>query len=310
MASQGIEKRDSKTDYPVLENNPGSQNYNQPNIYSPEFVSSGATPFSGGNGAISPTPSRSGAQHPRASSHFVTTPLEAEVIDQPFGFKSNRVRLNFIRKVLSILSFQFLITVMFIVASVHSPHYQNFIKENVWVTGIALVTVIITTYALGCYTSVARSIPINYILLMLFTLSEAYLVSGLTAVTDPKIVLTAGVLTVGMVVALTLYALTTKTDFTMCGGLLFVAVLLICLASLMVSFFSSFFDVTWMELTLSVLSIFVFSIYLIHDLQLLTGERSHQFTVDDYIMASLMIYIDIIRIFVEILKILNKTQHR
>jgi FtsH-binding integral membrane protein len=44
---------------------------------------------------------------------------------------------------------------------------------------------------------------------------------GTTSMTDPSIVVSAAVLTACVTIALTLYAVYTKTDFTMCGGSLF-----------------------------------------------------------------------------------------
>lgn len=44
------------------------------------------------------------------------------------------------------------------------------------------------------------------------------------AVNDPITVLSAAVMTAAIVVGLMLYAITSKRDFTFCGGLLFVAI--------------------------------------------------------------------------------------
>merc|ERR1712054_118608 len=56
----------------------------------------------------------------------------------------------------------------------------------------------------------------------IFTLCLTYIVTITTSYYDPNIILSAGVLTAGVVGALTAYAMTTKTDFTMMGGLLWV----------------------------------------------------------------------------------------
>ena len=63
--------------------------------------------------------------------------------------------------------------------------------------------------------SIARTVPTNYILLMVFTVLEAYTVAFVCAtVKDSMIVLTAAVMTAAVVLALTLYAVFTPTDFT------------------------------------------------------------------------------------------------
>jgi FtsH-binding integral membrane protein len=44
-------------------------------------------------------------------------------------------------------------------------------------------------------------------------------------------------------------------------------------------------------------------IYIIYDTQLIVGEKSEKFSIDDYIFASVCLYVDIIRMFLYILRI-------
>lgn len=63
-----------------------------------------------------------------------------------------------------------------------------------------------------------------------------------------------------------------------------------------------------LQLIISVITVIIFGIYLIYDTQLLVGgNRSLQLTVDDYIIGALSLYIDIITIFLHILKIVGST---
>lgn len=48
----------------------------------------------------------------------------------------------------------------------------------------------------------------------------------------------------------------------------------------------------------------LFSCYLIFDTMLILGKNSIKFSIDDYIIAALSLYIDILRIFLEVLRIL------
>ena len=63
---------------------------------------------------------------------------------------------------------------------------------------------------------------LNYILLLIFTLSEAYLVSTVCIVYDKMLVFEAATVTLMITVSLTIYACVTKTDFTIIGGQLFI----------------------------------------------------------------------------------------
>jgi FtsH-binding integral membrane protein len=92
-----------------------------------------------------------------------------------------------------------------------------------------------------CIPSLARKVPTNYYLLLAFTICEAYTVGFVCAtVKDGFIVLTAAVMTAAIAIALTLYAVFTKTDFTACGGIITV----LGAAFLLFSLFSFLFGPT------------------------------------------------------------------
>ncbi len=52
--------------------------------------------------------------------------------------------------------------------------------------------------------------------------------------------------------------------------------------------------------------VILYGTYLIYDTQLLVGGRRQQYTEDDYIIAAIQLYLDIIIIFLEILKAMDK----
>ena len=54
----------------------------------------------------------------------------------------------------------------------------------------------------------------------------------------------------------------------------------------------------------------VIGIYLVHDTQMILGKLGVGYSVDDYIFATLEIYMDIIRLFLLILRILGSSQRR
>lgn len=122
---------------------------------------------------------------------------------------------------------------------------------------------------------------------------------------DRDIVLMAGALTVGITVALTLYAVFTKTDFTGCGPILLVCVVALVIGGIL----SIFFRNKWLSLVLSVIGVIVFGIYLVMDTQLVIGKNSRCYGIDDYVMAAMNLYIDIVQIFLYLLQILGAAQN-
>ena len=220
---------------------------------------------------------------------------------KPFDFKDKNVRLGFIRKVYYILTSQLLLTVIFVIVAHNSLSFNTFQIENIWLFYVCLVISIICMYALGCYQKIARKVPLNYILLLVFTLCESYIVSFIASRYDRDTVLIAASLTAAMTIGLTLYAIFTKTDFTTCGGILMVC----CVCLIFGGILSIFFHNKWLRLILAILGVILFGIYLVYDTQLVIGKNKNKYSIDDYIMAAMNLYIDIIQIFLYLLQIVG-----
>ena len=117
----------------------------------------------------------------------------------------------------------------------------------------------------------------------------------------------AGGMTAGMTLALTIYAMYTKTDFTVCGSLFFIisaGMLLLMLFSLFMSF------ATWWHPLVASIAVMVYGLYLVFDIQLIAGGRSHEISMDDYVIAALLVYVDIMMIFIELLKLFGTHQRK
>jgi FtsH-binding integral membrane protein len=104
------------------------------------------------------------------------------------------------------------------------------------------------------------------------------------------------------VVALTIYACTTDTDFTTSMGL--VLVLVVCLMILGIT--SMFVNSPFLTNLYCCVGVLVFGLYLVIDTQLIMGGKTNNLAIDQYILAAMLLYIDIIQIFLYILRILGK----
>lgn len=237
-------------------------------------------------------------------------------------FQAYNPRLGFVKKVYGILSVQLLITALFVYLAC-KPFISFFqvgtcdgdvTSENCYPTDAAMTLMwicvaltLIIAIALSCYTKVARTVPTNYILLGLFTVCEAYLVGFVATAYSFQDVILAAILTAALTITLTVYACTTKTDFTMCGGLLWILGWGILAIGILAIF------ITWgdsqayniVTCVICVLAICVYGIYLIYDTQLIMGGHRYQLTLDDYIIGALALYIDIIVLFMRILQLLG-----
>ncbi len=211
------------------------------------------------------------------------------------------IRLGFIKKVYGILAIQLLITVFFTTISMSSTSFSKFQLQNLGIFWFCLILTIVLPCVIVCFQSAMRQTPYNYGVLFAFTFAESYLVSFICSLTNPKFVFMAAFMTFGLVVALTVYAMTTKTDFTMQGGLFFV---LGC-GLLMFSLFAMFTNNKLIHIILCVAGIVLFGLYLIYDTQLILGNKENALEIDDYVLASFMLYTDIIYLFLRILELIQ-----
>lgn len=94
----------------------------------------------------------------------------------PNSLSKDYIRSGFIRKVYGILSLQILITAVFIIWSMNSTAYKEFLVRNIGLLVISAIGTIVIILVLACCQSTARKVPLNYILLFTFTILESYLV--------------------------------------------------------------------------------------------------------------------------------------
>jgi len=212
------------------------------------------------------------------------------------------IRLGFIRKVFGILSMQMLLTTFFCVLSVSSSAFSSFQKNHPELLIISLISSIVSIILLSCFKSISRSVPTNYIVLAVFTLSEAYLVSCVCGTTSPKLVIMAAAMTCAITCALTIYACTTKTDFTVMNSILFICSMVMLLFGICLLFTK----IKILHIIYSCLGVLLYSVYLIYDIQLIMGDKENSIDIDDYIYAATMLYIDIVNMFLHILNLLKQ----
>jgi protein lifeguard len=185
--------------------------------------------------------------------------------------------------------------------------------DNVWLYFVLLIFLVIIEIAMICCRKVSRTVPLNYILLLLFTLCESYIVSWIciyyTVYYDYELreyvvgsydtVLMALGMTVAIVLAVTGYACTTKTDFTMKMGIVWI----IGMAFMLFCLFTIFWYNRILEIVIGCIGTILFGIYLLIDTQLILGKGRYKLNIDDYILGALVLYLDIIMIFLYILQI-------
>jgi len=213
---------------------------------------------------------------------------------------SQTVRLNFIRKVYGILSAQLLVTIIICCLNVFTS-VRRFSIENIWLFFTCLVLSLIISITLICFKQYARTSPTNYILLTIWTLLQSYCLMFLSLF-NVKIVLLSASLTIAVTLSLTYYAYTTEEDYTFMGGILFSMLANFIVVGVFMIAFPQFMEP--INVLYSTIGVLLYSTYLIYDTQLIMGKYGVEYDIDDYIIAAMMVYCDILEIFLHILRIL------
>ncbi len=153
----------------------------------------------------------------------------------------------------------------------------------------------------------ARSFPRNVILTLLFTFVEGVWLAPFLYYmqqTAPGAVGQAGILTFSAFGALSLYALTSRRDFSAWGSFLTVGLIVLIVALIISSFVPSVGASLW----LSAVGVMLFSGLLVFDTW--RFMRSGRFGPDDYVFAAVQIYLDLLNMFVFILSLLGGGRRR
>ncbi|PWY90814.1 UPF0005-domain-containing protein [Aspergillus heteromorphus CBS 117.55] len=239
----------------------------------------------------------------QATDDFSQAPPRSEDDNVPDDFKFGGtvaegtlpIRMQFIRKVYSILTAQLLLTTILSSISFFSPAYRTWIKSNTWLMVLSVFGAL--AFMLFTYWK-RKSYPANLFFLSGFTLLEGYSISVAVSFYDSRIVVQALVLTLGLFVALTLFACQTKYDFTNWMPYLFGALWFLILFGFVAVFIPANSTI---ELIYGGLAALIFSGYILVDTQLVMRH----YHVEEEIAASISLYLDILNLFLAILRILN-----
>ena len=210
-----------------------------------------------------------------------------------------KIREGFIYKVFGIVTYQMILLFVMVYLGFISKTFREWLLTSVTMLIITLILVIVCLFAPIFRPSLFKQVPTNYILLTLFTLSYSWWIAAYTVSFTQSSVLFSLFLTVTMVLSLTIYAFVTKKDFSSMGAFLFTALSMLIVASLI----QIFVQIRLLYLIELYGGLIIFCIYLIYDVQLIVGKGNNKFGEDDYILAALNLYLDIIGIFVRILAI-------
>uniref|UniRef100_T1IQ37 Transmembrane BAX inhibitor motif-containing protein 4 n=1 Tax=Strigamia maritima TaxID=126957 RepID=T1IQ37_STRMM len=221
-------------------------------------------------------------------------------LDDDFCYKNNvaqanvYVRMGFLRKVYSILSVQLVITTCTAFVLRFTPIVRKYVSENHWLVAAAMIMSLVLIMAL--YVK-RKETPTNYLLLTAFTVVQAYSVGVIATYYDDVIVIQAFLLTAAVSITLTMYTLQSKRDFSKLGGSLFAGLCILIVGGLAQMFIGS----TSFEMLLAGGGALLFSLFIVYDTHMIMQRLSPE----EYILATIELYLDIINLFLELLRLLE-----
>lgn len=214
------------------------------------------------------------------------------------SLEDNELRWAFIKKVYSILSMQLFLTVVVAATVVlYSPLTFYIVGTPGLLLGLSVVPLILMC-PLYCY---HQKHPINLVLLGLFTVFLSLTVGISCAYTKGRVVLEALILTAAVVFSLTGYTFWASKkgkDFSFLGPILFASLVVLILFG----FIQMFFPLGPLSTTIyGGLGAVIFSGYIVYD----TDNLIKRFTYDQYVWASVVLYLDILNLFLSLLQLLR-----
>ena len=155
--------------------------------------------------------------------------------------------------------------------------------------------------------SAPRVFPRNVLLTLIFTFIEGIWIAPLIFLYGrayPGVVSQAALLTLATFGALSLFAMFSRRDFSAWGSFFMVGLWVVIATSLISMFFPSTLGSLWIAGG----TLLVFSGLLVFDTWRLV--RSGQFGPDDYVIAAVQIYLDLLNMFIAILSLLGGGRRR
>lgn len=217
-----------------------------------------------------------------------TTPLLSSS-----SFDDRTVRRGFVRKVFCILTLQLLFTFSVVCVFTFSSVVKEAVQNNREAYLSSFIVFIVVAIALSCCKSFSRRHPWNIVGLALVTLSLSYMVGTAASFHNT----TAVVITMGTTLAISLaiiaFSAQTRYDFTICSGVLLILAVDLIMFGFLCSFYSSYIS----EVSYGCLGALLYALFLMIDCQLMMGRMSYRLDPEEYINAALMIYLDIVTIF-------------
>lgn len=239
------------------------------------------------------------------------------------------IRMDFIKKVYGILIVMLLVSFGIAAPFVYSTASTMtfYTRDCPWILTLCLVLLAVQqvmNVAIGCeactggstfiraYLNMFKTVPFNYIFLLTYAACFGVLIGFTCAQYKAASVGMVFLMTAGIMVGLTIFAITTSHDFSGFGMYIFAMLIGLILLGVV----SMLFPVPILHTAMAAIGAVIFSFVIIYDTQLIFGtvaasaSRSNiqkiEFTVDMYAFAAYQLYLDFVNMFLYLLQLFGE----
>ncbi|KAH3691060.1 protein lifeguard 1-like [Dreissena polymorpha] len=225
------------------------------------------------------------------------------------SFSDAAVRRGFIRRVYLLLFAMLMFTFAIVMVFTLVQPISTFVRKNPAFFyssfGVLFLVFLLIFFIKDTY---RRKHPWNLVLLGVFTLAFTYMAATLSSFFTTDSVIVAAAMTAAICLSITLFSIQTKIDFTLCSSLIFCVCLVLlyfAIACLVLRF--GMVNGRVLDALYGGAFTLVMSLVLVIDTQQIVGGKRLEMNPEEYVFGALILYIDVIYIFILLLAAFGKS---
>lgn len=191
------------------------------------------------------------------------------------------------------------VTVLWTARCVTNENTRKWVQKNAWLAYVAMFAAIAYALASCCWSGlykIQREVPTNYFVMAFITVIYSYIVGFICTVYEPSKVLEAAICTMALFVGLSTLACFVKTKnlswlwaiLAVVGIMLFPAII-----------FFLIFPTRLVYTAILILLVILFGLYILWHTKVIMKQLS----LDDYVLGAIILYLDIINMFLLLLRL-------
>jgi FtsH-binding integral membrane protein len=212
--------------------------------------------------------------------------------------RTGEERATLVRRTYSLVLISVLVTMVGASFGLSQPQLMAAVAQHPFIAFFASLAPLLMA------TRAKAQFPMNIGLVLVFNFVMGVIISPALFIygrTQPGLIGQAAVLTLGAFGILTLYAFVSRRDFNAMGGFLIVG-LWVLIGTMLLNFF---FRNTMVDLWLASVAVLLFSGLLVFD----TWRLRNYYGPDEYVGAAVQIYLDLLNMFMAILRVMGNRRN-